>query len=149
MLFPSFIRSYLLSFISISREKAMSAKNVIKTDNAPKAIGPYSQAVEANGFVFVSGQIPLDPKTGNLVTGDIREQTKRVMENGKAILAAAGCAMSDVVKSTIYLKNLGDFAGVNEIYGDYFPVDPPTRATVEVSRLPKDVAVEMDFIAMK
>jgi len=127
----------------------MSAKNVIKTDNAPKAIGPYSQAVEANGFVFVSGQIPLDPKTGNLVTGDIREQTKRVMENGKAILAAAGCAMSDVVKSTIYLKNMGDFAKVNEIYGDYFPVDPPTRATVEVSRLPKDVAVEMDFIAMK
>ena len=127
----------------------MSAKNVIKTDNAPKAIGPYSQAVEANGFVFVSGQIPLDPKTGNLVTGDIREQTKRVMENGKAILAAAGCAMSDVVKSTIYLKNMGDFAKVNEIYGDYFPVDPPARATVEVSRLPKDVAVEMDFIAMK
>ena len=127
----------------------MSAKNVIKTDNAPKAIGPYSQAVEANGFVFVSGQIPLDPKTGNLVTGDIREQTKRVMENGKAILAAAGCAMSDVVKSTIYLKNIGDFASVNEIYGGYFPTDPPARATVEVSRLPKDVAVEMDFIAMK
>ena len=127
----------------------MSAKNVIKTDNAPKAIGPYSQAVEANGFVFVSGQIPLDPKTGNLVTGDIREQTKRVMENGKAILAAAGCAMSKVVKSTIYLKNIGDFAIVNEIYGSYFPVDPPARATVEVSRLPKDVAVEMDFIAMK
>ena len=127
----------------------MTAKNVIKTDNAPKAIGPYSQAVEANGFVFVSGQIPLDPKTGNLVTGDIREQTKRVMENGKVILAAAGCAMSDVVKSTIYLKNMGDFASVNEIYGSYFPVDPPARATVEVSRLPKDVAVVMDFIAMK
>ena len=127
----------------------MSAKNIIKTDHAPKAIGPYSQAVEANGFVFVSGQIPLDPRTGNIAAGDIREQTKRVMENGKAILAAAGCAMSNVVKSTIYLKNIGDFAGVNEIYGSYFPADPPARATVEVSRLPKDVAVEMDFIAVK
>lgn len=127
----------------------MSAKNIIKTDNAPKAIGQYSQAVEANGFVFVSGQIPLDPKTGNIVTGDIREQTKRVMENGKAILAAAGCAMSDVVKATIYLKNIGDFASVNEIYGSYFPADPPARSTVEVSRLPKDVAIEIDFVAWK
>ena len=124
-------------------------KKMITTDKAPQAIGPYSQAVEANGFVFVSGQIPLDPKTGNIAAGDIREQTKRVMENGKAILAAAGCAMSTVVKSTIYLKNIGDFASVNEIYGSYFPVDPPARATVEVSRLPKDVAVEIDFVAMK
>jgi len=127
----------------------MSAKNIIKTDNAPKAIGPYSQAVEANGFVFVSGQIPLDPKSGNVVDGDIREQTKRVMENGKAILAAAGCAMSSVVRSTIYLKDIGDFASVNEVYGGYFSVDPPARATVEVSRLPKDVTVEIDFIAVK
>jgi 2-iminobutanoate/2-iminopropanoate deaminase len=127
----------------------MPVKNIVKTDNAPKAIGPYSQAVEANGFVFVSGQIPLDPKTGNIVAGDIREQTKRVMDNGKAILAAAGCAMSDVVKATIYLKNIGDFAGVNEIYGSYFPADPPARATVEVSRLPKDVVVEIDFVAVK
>jgi len=127
----------------------VSAKNIIKTDDAPKAIGPYSQAIEANGFVFVSGQIPLDPMTGNLVPGDIREQTKRVMENGKAILAAAGCTMSSVVKATIYLKNIADFAAVNEIYGSYFPTDPPARATVEVSRLPKDVAIEIDFIAMK
>jgi 2-iminobutanoate/2-iminopropanoate deaminase len=124
-------------------------KKVIRTENAPQAIGPYSQAVEANGFVFVSGQIPLDPKTGNIVAGDIREQTKRVMENGKAILAEAGCVMSDVVKSTIYLKNIGDFAGVNETYGSYFTADPPARATVEVSRLPKDVAVEIDFVAVK
>jgi len=127
----------------------MSAKNIIKTDDAPKAIGPYSQAVEANGFVFVSGQIPLDPKTGNIVAGDIREQTGRIMENGKAILAAAGCAMSAVVKSTIYLKNIGDFASVNEIYGSYFPADPPARATIEVARLPKDAAVEIDFVAVK
>jgi len=124
-------------------------KKIIQTADAPQAIGPYSQAVEAKGFVFVSGQIPLDPKTGNIVTGDIREQTKRVMDNGKSILAEAGCAMSDVVKSTIYLKNIGDFAGVNEIYGSYFAADPPARATVEVSRLPKDVAVEIDFVAVK
>lgn len=127
----------------------MFVKNVIKTDNAPEAIGPYSQAVEANCFVFVSGQIPLDPKTGNIVTGGIREQTRRVMDNAQAILAAAGCGMSTVVKSTIYLKNIGDFADVNEIYGGYFPTDPPARATVEVSRLPKDVAVEMDFVAVR
>jgi 2-iminobutanoate/2-iminopropanoate deaminase len=124
-------------------------KKIIKTTDAPQAIGPYSQAVEANGFVFVSGQIPLDPKTGSLVAGDIREQAKRVMENGKAVLAAAGCGMNSVVKTTIYLKNIGDFAAVNEVYGSYFTSDPPARATVEVSRLPKDVAVEIDFIAVK
>lgn len=124
-------------------------KKIIKTAGAPQAIGPYSQAVEEKGFVFVSGQIPLDPKTGTIVAGDIREQTKRVMENGKAVLAAAGCALSDVVKTTIYLKSMGDFPAVNEIYGSYFPADPPARATVEVSRLPKDVAVEVDFIAIK
>jgi 2-iminobutanoate/2-iminopropanoate deaminase len=124
-------------------------KRIIKTTDAPQAIGPYSQAVEANGFVFVSGQIPLDPKTGSLVAGDIREQAKRVMENGKAVLAAAGCGMNSVVKTTIYLKNIGDFAAVNEVYGSYFTSDPPARATVEVSRLPKDVAVEIDFIAVK
>jgi 2-iminobutanoate/2-iminopropanoate deaminase len=124
-------------------------KKIIKTTDAPQAIGPYSQAVEANGFVFVSGQIPLDPKTGSLVAGDIREQAKRVMENGKAVLAAAGCGMDSVVKTTIYLKNIGDFAAVNEVYGSYFTSDPPARATVEVSRLPKDVAVEIDFIAVK
>ena len=123
-------------------------KKIIQTADAPQAIGPYSQAVEANGFVFVSGQIPLDPKTGNFVTGDIRVQTRRVMDNGKAILAAAGCAMSDVVKTTIYLKSISDFAGVNEVYGSYFMTEPPARATVEVSRLPKDAAVEIDFVAV-
>jgi 2-iminobutanoate/2-iminopropanoate deaminase len=122
---------------------------IIQSTDAPKAIGPYSQGVEANGLVFVSGQIPLDPKTGNLVTGDIKEQTKRVMENGKAILAAAGCGMDRVVKATIYLRSIDDFAAVNEIYGRYFPAEPPARATVEVSRLPKDVSIEIDFIASK
>ena len=124
-------------------------KKIIRTTGAPQAIGPYSQAIEANGFVFVSGQIPLDPKTGAMVTGDIREQTKRAMENGKAILAAAGCGMGQVVKTTIYLKNITDFGAVNEVYGSYFTSDPPARATVEVAKLPKDAAVEIDFVAVK
>ncbi len=127
----------------------MTTKKIIRTDQAPQAIGPYSQAVEANGFVFVSGQIALDPKTGAVISGDIKEQTKHVMENGKAILAAAGCGMDKVVRTTIYLKSIGDFAAVNEVYGSYFPSEPPARATVEVSRLPKDVAVEIDFVAVK
>jgi 2-iminobutanoate/2-iminopropanoate deaminase len=124
-------------------------RKIIKTTDAPQAIGPYSQAVQAGGFVFVSGQIPIDPKTGNVVQADIRAQAKLVMENAKAILAAAGCGMPDVVKSTIYLKDMADFIAVNEIYGGYFPSDPPARATVEVSRLPKDVAIEVDFTAWK
>jgi 2-iminobutanoate/2-iminopropanoate deaminase len=124
-------------------------KKIIKTTDAPEAIGPYSQAVEANGFVFVSGQIALDPRTGSMVTGGIREETRRVMENGKAVLAAAGCGMEGVIRTTIYLRNIGDFSAVNEVYGSYFVSDPPARATVEVSRLPKDAAVEIDFIATK
>ncbi len=124
-------------------------KKVVKSDKAPQIIGPYSQAIEANGIVFVSGQIPLDPKTNLLISGDIREQTIRVMENGKAILAEAGCRMDQIVKTTIYLKNIGDFSAVNEVYGSYFHNEPPARATVEVSRLPKDVLIEIDFIAAK
>ena len=127
----------------------MSSKKIIRTDAAPQAIGPYSQAVEAGGFVFVSGQIPIDPKTGGVVQGDIKEQTQLVLENAKNILAAAGCQMSAVVKSTVYLKNMSDFAAVNEVYGSYFPSDPPARAAVEVSRLPKDVSIEIDFVAYK
>ena len=125
------------------------SKKIIKTLDAPQAIGPYSQAVDAAGFVFVSGQIPIDPKTGNPVNGDIRVQAKQVLENGKAILAAAGCSMSMVVKTTIYLKNMNDFSAVNEVYSGYFLYDHPARATVEVSRLPKDVGIEMDFVAWK
>jgi 2-iminobutanoate/2-iminopropanoate deaminase len=124
-------------------------KKIIKTSDAPQAIGPYSQAVEAGGFVFVSGQIPLDPKTGAVVAADIKAQAALVLENAKAILLAAGCPLSAVVKTTIYLKNMADFATVNEVYGGYFPTDPPARATVEVSRLPRDVAVEMDFVGWK
>ncbi len=122
---------------------------IVKTNDAPQAIGPYSQAVEAGGFVFVSGQIPIDPKSGNVLQADTGAQAKLVMENARAILSAAGCSMLNVVKSTIYLKNMIDFGAVNDIYSGYFPSNPPARATVEVSRLPKDVAVEMDFIAWK
>ncbi len=125
------------------------SRKIIKTADAPQAIGPYSQGVEAGGFVFVSGQIPIDPKTGNLIQADIKTQTKQVMENGKSILASAGCSMAQVVKAVIYLKNMSDFGSVNEVYGSYFPSEPPARATVEVSRLPKDVAVEVDFVAYK
>ena len=124
-------------------------RKIIRTADAPQAIGPYSQAIEAGGFVFVSGQIPIDPKTGNVLQGDIKSQAKLVLDNAKAILMAAGCSMARVVRTTIYLKNMADFASVNEVYGSYFPTDPPARATVEVSRLPKDVAVEMDFTAFK
>jgi 2-iminobutanoate/2-iminopropanoate deaminase len=125
------------------------SKIIIKTSEAPQAIGPYSQAVEAGGFVFVSGQIPIDAKTGVVLEGDITVQAKLVMENAKAILLSAGCDMSMVVKATIYLKNIADFVSVNEVYGLYFPINPPARASVEVSGLPKDVAIEMDFIAWK
>ncbi len=125
------------------------AKKTIKTEHAPQAIGPYSQAIEAGGFIFVSGQIPIDPKTGKLIQADIKAQTRLIMENTKAILSAAGATFTSVVKTTIYLKDMAEFAAVNEVYGGYFPSEPPARATVEVSRLPKDVAIEMDFTAWK
>ena len=120
----------------------------VSTDAAPKAIGPYSQAVIAGGFVFCSGQIALDPATGAVVDGDTRAQAARVMENLRAVLAAAGVGMDRVVRCTIFLKDLGDFAVVNEVYGGYFTATPPARATVEVSRLPRDVRVEIDAIAV-
>lgn len=124
-------------------------KKIIKTEHAPQAVGPYSQAVEAGSFIFVSGQIPIDPESGNVIQADIKAQTRLIMENARAILSAAGATLASVVKTTIYLKNMADFAAVNEVYGGYFPSEPPARATVEVSRLPKDVAIEMDFIAWK
>lgn len=121
----------------------------MKTADAPHAIGPYSQAVRAGDFLYVSGQIPIDPKTGNMVSGDIKVQARMVLHNASAILASAGYGMQDVVKSTVYLKKLSDFADLNEVYGLYFPAAPPARATVEVSGLPKDAEVEMDFVAWK
>ncbi len=123
------------------------SKESIATEKAPKAIGPYSQAVKAGGFVFCSGQIPLDPATGELHGTDIREQTERVMENVAAVLAAAGLTFDDVVKSTIFLADLADFATVNEVYGMRFPSSPPARSTVEVQGLPRGARVEIEVIA--
>jgi 2-iminobutanoate/2-iminopropanoate deaminase len=122
-------------------------KKIVSTDRAPKAIGPYSQAVVANGFVFVSGQIPLDPATGQIVAGGIAEQTAQVFENIKNVLAAAGSSLDQAVKTTVYLKDMGDFAPMNEVYARYFPANPPARATVEAARLPRDVRIEIDCIA--
>lgn len=126
----------------------MKMLETVQTDNAPQAIGPYSQAVVANGFVFASGQIPLDPATMELVGGSIEEQTKRVLENLKAILESAGSSLDKVVKTTIYLKDMNDFQVVNGIYAGYFPGHKPARATVEVARLPKDVNIEIDATAV-
>jgi 2-iminobutanoate/2-iminopropanoate deaminase len=120
----------------------------ISTDRGPRAIGPYSQAIQANGFLFVSGQIPLDPASGQIVPGGIREQTDRVMENLKGILEAAGSSLGNVVKTTVFLKDMGDFAAMNEVYARYITSDPPARSTVEVARLPRDVRVEIDVIAL-
>lgn len=116
---------------------------------APSAIGPYSQAIEAGGFVFLSGQVPIDPKTGDLVQGDISVQTERVLDNLKAVLEAAGCSFADVVKTTIYLMDLNDFQAVNATYAKRFTSAPPARATVQVSALPKGARVEIDAIAKK
>lgn len=121
----------------------------IKTADAPAAIGPYSQAVQAGPFVFLSGQVPLDPKTGELVTGDIQKETNRVLDNLQAVLAAAGLTFDHVVRTTIYLTNLGDFQAVNETYGARFTKTPPARATVQVSALPKGARVEIDAVAYK
>ena len=124
-------------------------KKVISTANAPQAIGPYSQAIEAGGFVFVSGQIPLIPATGELVEGSVEVQTARVLENLKAILEAAGSSLENVVKTTVYITNMDDFTKVNGIYGQYFQENPPTRVCVEVSKLPKGALVEIDVIAAR
>ncbi len=123
-------------------------KKVIQTDRAPKAIGPYSQAIQAGSFFFLSGQIPLDPKTGELVKGDIRQQTEQVLKNIKGILESRKLGVGDVVKVTIYLKNIENFNQVNEIYGTYFPTDPPARSTVEVAKLPRNAEIEIEAIAL-
>ena len=122
-------------------------KNIISTEAAPKAIGPYSQAVIMNGFAFLSGQIPLDPSTNQLIEGDISAQTERVLENLKAVLEACGSSLAQVVKTTVFLKDMGEFAKMNEVYGRYFAADAPARSTVEAARLPRDVRVEIDCIA--
>lgn len=125
----------------------MISKKVIETPNAPAAIGPYSQAVSVDGWTFLSGQIPLDPKTGAIVSNDVAEQTKRVLDNIRAVMEKAGGTMQNIVKTNIYIIDMNDFAKVNEVYKQYFSGEFPARATVQVSRLPKDVKVEIDAIA--
>jgi 2-iminobutanoate/2-iminopropanoate deaminase len=123
-------------------------KEAISTDHGPRAIGPYSQAIRANGFVFVSGQIALDPRTQQLVPGDISAQTERVLENLKGIVEAAGSSMDKVVRTTVFLLDMNEFAAMNEVYARYFSRSAPARATVQAARLPRDVRVEIDLIAL-
>ncbi|MEW6129133.1 MAG: RidA family protein [Acidobacteriota bacterium] len=123
-------------------------KEPVQTDNAPKAIGPYSQAIKANGMVFASGQVPLDPATGQLIIGTIAEQTERIFHNLSAVLEAAGTSLDKVVKTTVFLADMNDFGEMNEAYAQFFNDVPPARSTVEVSRLPKDARVEIDVIAL-
>jgi 2-iminobutanoate/2-iminopropanoate deaminase len=124
-------------------------REIISTKDAPQAIGPYSQAIKANGFIFTSGQIAIDPATQQVVAGDVAAQTDRVLRNLSEILEAAGSGLGKVVRATVFLKNMGDFAAMNAVYGKYFSTAPPARSTVEVARLPKDVLVEIDVIALE
>jgi 2-iminobutanoate/2-iminopropanoate deaminase len=122
-------------------------KEIVTTERGPKPIGPYSQAVKANGFLYLSGQVALDPKTNEMLAGDIRQQTERVLENIKGILEAAGSNLHHVIKTTVFLKDMNEFPPMNEVYGRYFTAAPPARSTVQVSRLPKDALVEIEAIA--
>jgi 2-iminobutanoate/2-iminopropanoate deaminase len=122
-------------------------KDVVLTARGPKPIGPYSQAIKSNGFLFVSGQVALDPQSGEFVGTDVRQQTERVLENVKAILEAAGVSFHHVIKTTVFLKDMNDFAAMNEVYGGYFNAAPPARSTVQAARLPKDALVEIEVIA--
>jgi len=123
-------------------------KVIVSTNKGPKAIGPYSQAVKANGFIFTAGQVAFDPATGEIAQGDVARQTERVMENLKAIVEAAGSSLDRAVKATVFLKDMNDFAAMNEVYARYFPANPPGRSTVEVARLPRDVRVEIELIVL-
>jgi 2-iminobutanoate/2-iminopropanoate deaminase len=123
-------------------------KEIISTEKGPKAIGPYSQAVQANGFIFISGQGALDPATGALVEGGIAQQTARVLENLKGIVEAAGSSLDHAVKVTVFLKDMNDFAAMNEVYTRYFPKNRPARTAVKIARLPRDLRVEIDMIAL-
>ncbi|HEV2298598.1 MAG TPA: RidA family protein [Candidatus Acidoferrales bacterium] len=123
-------------------------KDVIATKHGPSAIGPYSQAIRANGFIFISGQVAFDPATGQLIEGDVAAQTDRVLQNLKAIVEAAGSSLDKAVRTTVFLKDMGEFAKMNEVYARFFPSSPPARSTVEVARLPRDVRVEIDLIAL-
>jgi len=141
----------LLFFAALgqTKEKAASgAREVVESKDAPKAIGPYSQAIKAGGFVFCAGQIALDPATGQLVPGDVAAQADRVLKNLSAVLAAAGTDLDHAVKTTVFLKNISDFAAMNEVYGRYFKTAPPARSTIGVAQLPRDALVEIDVVAV-
>lgn len=124
-------------------------RTVVKTEHAPGAIGPYSQAIVAGDLVFCSGQIPLNPQTGQLISGSVEDETRRVLDNLRAVLEAAGTSLDRIVKTTIFLADMNDFASVNTVYGSYFPGDPPARSTVQVARLPRDVRVEIEAVALR
>lgn len=134
--------------MDIEIEAVSTVKQIIQTDRAPKAIGPYSQAIKAHGFVYASGQIPIDPATGQFVAGGIREQTEQVMKNVAAVLEAAGSGLDRVVKTTVFLADMGEFAAMNEVYAKFFMSDPPARATVQAAGLPRDARVEIEVIAL-
>ena len=123
-------------------------KETVSTDKAPKAIGPYAQAIKAGEFVYTAGQIPIDPQSGNLIAGGIAEQTRQVLENLKAVLEAAGSSLDQVIKATVFLKNMADFTVLNEIYGEYLGAAKPARSTVAVAELPRGALVEIDFVAL-
>lgn len=122
-------------------------REAVRTDKAPKAIGPYEQAIKVDGMVFTAGQIPLDPKTGNIVEGGITAQTRQVLENLKGVLEAAGSSLERVVKATVFLKNIADFGAMNEVYAEYFGASKPARSTVAVAELPRGALIEIDLIA--
>jgi 2-iminobutanoate/2-iminopropanoate deaminase len=134
--------------VSTNPTRAMTSTRTVQTPDAPAAIGPYSQAIVANGFVFTAGQIPLDPRTMQVVEGDVAAQTERVMANLQAILQASGSDLSAVVKTTVFLRDMNDFAAMNEVYGRWFGEHKPARSTVQVARLPRDVAVEIEAVAV-
>ena len=131
-----------------NNKSVAAVRQIVKTDQAPGAIGPYSQAVSANGFVFTSGQIPIDPATGQFVSGGIAEQTQQVLKNLSAVLEAAGSSLHQVVKTTVFLADMQDFTAMNEVYANFFGAEPPARSTVQAAGLPRDARVEIDVVAL-
>jgi len=132
----------------VNNDSSATVRQIVRTDQAPDAIGPYSQAVTANGFVFTSGQIPIDPATGQFVPGGIAEQTQQVLKNLSAVLEAAGSSLQQVVKTTVFLADMQDFTAMNEVYATFFGAEPPARSTVQAARLPRDARVEIDVVAL-
>ena len=141
--------SLLLALALMTSVSFTQERKVVATKEAPQPIGPYSQAIKAGGFVFASGQIALDPANGKLIEGDIKAQTERVLKNLSAVLAAAGSSLDRVVRTTVFLKNISDFPAMNEVYGQFFKNEPPSRSTVQVAALPKDALLEIDVLALQ